>query len=419
MKKFILADCNNFYVSCERVFNPLLEKKPVVVLSNNDGCIVSRSDEAKKLGIPMGAPLYQQKDVVEKNKVYVFSSNYQFYGDMSDRVMESLEMFAPKLEIYSIDEAFIKTNTISFDDIFKDVVNIRKKIIKWTGIPMSFGIAPTKTLSKIANHIAKKRTYEGVFDISENNVANDIMRNLPVEELWGVSNKWGKKLRHLGVSTALELKNSNAKFIRKHTSVLLERMVYELRGMPCLDIESISPKKNIMSSKSFGTSIAEIEPILEALSSYAARACEKLRKQNSKAGGIYVFIRTNPFHQNKPQYKNGHALNFDLPTSDSRVILYAARRLMRVLYRKGYKYHKCGIMLLDLVPDNYKQAHFFSTNDSEDQNNFMKTVDKINNYMGPQTLFYLSQGISKEWKMKCENRSNRYTTKWSELLEVN
>ena len=195
MKKFILADCNNFYVSCERVFNPFLEKKPVVVLSNNDGCIVSRSDEAKKLGIPMGAPLYQQKDVVEKNKVYVFSSNYQFYGDMSDRVMESLEMFAPKLEIYSIDEAFIKTNTISFDDIFKDVVNIRKKIIKWTGIPMSFGIAPTKTLSKIANHIAKKRTYEGVFDISENNVANDIMRNLPVEELWGISNKWGKKLR--------------------------------------------------------------------------------------------------------------------------------------------------------------------------------------------------------------------------------
>ncbi|MQG04257.1 MAG: Y-family DNA polymerase [SAR202 cluster bacterium] len=419
MKKFILADCNNFYVSCERVFNPLLDKKPVVVLSNNDGCIVSRSDEAKKLGIPMGAPLYQQKDVIEKNKVSVFSSNYQFYGDMSDRVMESLEMLTPKLEIYSIDEAFIKTDSVSFGDVFKDVINIRKKIIKWTGIPMSFGIAPTKTLSKIANHIAKKRTSEGVFDISENSVADDIMKKLPVEELWGISNKWGERLRHMGISTALQLKNSDAKFIRRHTSVVLERMIYELRGISCLNIESIKPKKNIMSSKSFGAPIGDIEPILEALSSYTARACEKLRKQNSKAGGIYVFIRTNPFQQKKPQHKNGYALNFDLPTSDTRSILHEARKLMRGLYKKGYKYHKCGIILLDLVPDSYKQTHFFSTNDSDEQNNFMKIVDRINNSMGPQTLFYLSQGIEKEWKMRSKNRSNRYTTKWSELLEVN
>ncbi|MBH60023.1 MAG: hypothetical protein CL907_02495, partial [Dehalococcoidia bacterium] len=356
---------------------------------------------------------------IEKNKVSVFSSNYQFYGDMSDRVMESLEMLTPKLEIYSIDEAFIKTDSVSFGDVFKDVINIRKKIIKWTGIPMSFGIAPTKTLSKIANHIAKKRTSEGVFDISENSVADDIMKKLPVEELWGISNKWGERLRHMGISTALQLKNSDAKFIRRHTSVVLERMIYELRGIPCLNIESIKPKKNIMSSKSFGAPIGDIEPILEALSSYTARACEKLRKQNSKAGGIYVFIRTNPFQQKKPQHKNGYALNFDLPTSDTRSILHEARKLMRGLYKKGYKYHKCGIILLDLVPDSYKQTHFFSTNDSDEQNNFMKIVDRINNSMGPQTLFYLSQGIEKEWKMRSKNRSNRYTTKWSELLEVN
>lgn len=419
MKKFILADCNNFYVSCERVFDPLLENRPVIVLSNNDGCVISRSNEAKALEIPMGAPYYQQKEIIEKNNIAVFSSNYQFYGDMSDRIMESLAMLTPKLEIYSIDEAFIRLDNFSEESIFEDVLSMREKIIRWTGVPMSFGIAPTKTLSKIANHVAKKKTSEGVFDISEENVRDQIMKDLPVEEIWGISRKWGEKLRYLGISTALDLKNANAKFVRKHMSVVLERMIYELRGTPCLDIETVPPKKNIMSSKSFGCPVYDIEPILEALSSYAARACEKLRNQNSKANGIYIFIKTNPFQSNKPQYKNGYAFSFDLPTSDTRIIVAEAKRLMMRLYRKGYQYHKCGIMLLDLVSEDYKQGHFFSSSDSKKQEGFMRTVDNLNNSMGPQTLFYLSQGTKKNWKMRCKKRSKRYTTKWSELLEVN
>ena len=415
---FILADCNNFYVSCERVFDPSLESKPVVVLSNNDGCVVSRSNEAKSLGIPMGAPYYKYKQLIDDNNVAVFSSNYQFYGDMSERVMGSLKIMTPSLEVYSIDEAFIRLRDIE-SDIFNKVLETRKNVFKWTGIPMSFGIAHTKTLSKIANHIAKKRTKAGVFDIRQESVCDEIIKNMNVEDIWGISINWGKKLRSIGISTIFELKKANPGFIKKHLGVVLERVVYELNGISCLGLEGSSPKKNIMSSKSFGKPIQKLSHIEEALSSYASRACEKLRAQKSKCRGIYVFIKTNSFQLKKPQYRNGISYEFELPTSDTRVIVSRAKKLMKNIYREGFSFHKCGIMLLDLVPENYKQAHFFAQNDDDSQDNFMNVVDNLNKSMGPKTIFYLSQGINKEWQMRCSNRSKRYTTKWSEILEVN
>ena len=416
---FVLADCNNFYVSCERVFNPFLNNKPVVVLSNNDGCVVSRSNEAKLLGIPMGAPYYKYKQTIDENDVAVFSSNYQLYGDMSERVMESLKIMAPSLEIYSIDEAFIRLKEIRETDTFNKILNIKKKIFKWTGIPVSFGIAHTKTLSKIANQIAKKHTGAGVFDIRKESICDEIIKEMPVEDIWGISTNWGKRLRLIGVSTVFELKKSNPGFIRKHLGVVMERIVYELNGVSCLGLEGESPKKNIMSSKSFGKPIHDLFDIEEALSSYASRACEKLRAQRSKCRGIYVFIKTNSFQQNKPQYRNGLSYEFDLPTSDTRIIVSKAKRLMQIIYKEGFSFHKCGIILMDLVPEDYKQAHFFADNDSAAQDEFMVLVDGLNKSMGPKTLFYLSQGINKGWQMRCSRRSKRYTTNWSEILEVN
>jgi len=417
---FVLADCNNFYVSCERVFNPYLKNKPVVVLSNNDGCVVSRSNEAKLLGIPMGAPYYKYKQIIDGNDVDVFSSNYQLYGDMSERVMESLKIMTPSMEIYSIDEAFIRLKEIKEIDTFNKILNIRKKVVKWTGIPVSFGIAHTKTLSKIANQIAKKKTKTGVFDIRKESICNEIIRNMPVEDIWGISINWGKKLRSIGISTVFDLKKSNPGFIKNHLGVVLERIVYELNGIPCLGLETESPKKNIMSSKSFGKPIRDLLHIQEALSSYASRACEKLRNQRSKCRGIYVFIKTNSFQSNKPQYRNGLSMEFDLPTSDTRIIVSSAKKLLRSIYKEGFNFHKCGIILLDLVAEDYKQAHFFAENDNNNQDAFMRLVDNLNKSMGPKTLFYLSQGINnKEWLMRSNKRSKRYTTKWSEILEVN
>ncbi|MBT4990078.1 MAG: Y-family DNA polymerase [Rickettsiales bacterium] len=417
-KIFALVDCNNFYASCERVFNPALEGKPIIVLSNNDGCIVARSNEAKALGIPMGAPYHQNKALIQKNNVAVFSSNYQFYGDMSQRVMASLKMMVPNMEVYSIDEAFLRLDDLKNINLYDFALNVITNIHKWTGIPTSFGIAPTKTLAKIANHIAKKKTKKGVFDISDQKLQTEIMQNLPVEEIWGISHRWGRKLRDFGIDTALKLKDSDPKFIRKNFSVVGERLVYELRGESCLDLEEIVPRKNIMSSKSFGKLVTEITPMEEALASYAARACEKLRKQKSKASGIYVFVKTNYFRKYDTQYCNSSIIYFDHSSSDTAFIINQAKKLLRQIYLKGYRYHKCGIMLVDLVEEHHHQHHFFSANDTKKADNIMRMLDKINQDMGPNTLFHAAQGIKRDWQMRCDNRSKRYTTKWDELAMV-
>ena len=419
MSIFALVDCNNFYVSCERVFDPYLAKKPIIVLSNNDGCVISRSNEAKSLGVPMGAPFYKYREIIEKNNIEVYSSNYQFYGDMSQRVMKSLGMIIPKqdIEIYSIDEAFIRLDGYERPDVIDLSIEIKKNILNWTGIPISVGIAQTKTLSKVANHIAKKNTSTGVFDIRNNKLQEQILSNFQIEDLWGISYRWGKKLRKLGINNGLDLRNSDTKFIRKKFNIVLERMVYELRGIPCLDIEKVTNKKSIMSSRSFGKLVTELESLEQAISTYATIACEKLRHQNSKSQGIYVFLQTNRFRKDLPQYRRSMKYKLDLPTSDTGYIINAGKKILKKIYRKGYHYQKCGIMLFDLSSKYIQQENLFVKSNQSNEH-LMESLDTINKVMGSDTVFFAAKGTQNNWKMRRNKLSSRYTTNWMELPKV-
>ena len=415
---FSLVDCNNFYASCERIFNPNLSNKPIVVLSNNDGCIIARSNEAKKLGIPMGAPYHQTKYLLKKNKVSIFSSNYQLYGDISRRVMSSLSMFVPEMEVYSIDEAFLRLDKHYGKDPYSLASDIQLKVLKWTGIPTSHGIAPTKTLAKVANKIAKRSNGKNIFDLTNLDTQTKILARLPIEDIWGISSGWSKKLHNIGIKNALQLRETDPSFIRNHLSVIGERIVYELRGISCIGLDKIMPKKNILSSKSFGKLITELEEIEEALANYAFRACQKLRNQNSKAQGIYVFIKTNKYRMNDPQYRNSATKEFPHPSSDSSLIIKTAKLLLREIYQQGFKYQKCGIMLLDLVDSDYIQNNLFEKIPPQKKENLSSIIDAINQSTGNESIFYASQGIKRSWKMRCSKRSQRYTTQWKELVKA-
>lgn len=362
----------------------------------------------------MGAPYFQHKRVMDQNHVVVFSSNYPLYGDMSQRVMESLQMLVPDVEVYSIDEAFLRLDGLASHDPFALALNIKDKILKWTGMPVSIGIGPTKTLAKIANHIAKKEG-AGVFDIGDDRLQTKVMTDLPIEAVWGISHRWGAKLRAMGINTVLELRDSDASLIRGRLSVVAERIVHELRGLSQLGLSDISPKRNIMSSRSFGKLLTKLEPMQEALANYAVRACEKLRLQKSKAQGVYVFVRTNRFRKTDPQYRNSATLGFDWPTSDTGLIISTGVRLLKALYKDGYRYNKCGIMLLDLVPETYPQGHLFTPRDSPKRDQLMKVIDGLNRSMGADTIFHAAQGIEREWASRRHNCSPSYTTKWEEL----
>lgn len=415
---FALVDCNNFYASCERVFNPSLEGKPVVVLSNNDGCIVARSNEAKKLGIPMGAPYHQWKSIISANKGNVFSSNYELYGDMSHRVMTILESFCPDIELYSIDEAFLSLAGFSHLNLNDYATEIRAVVKSWTGLPVAIGIAPTKTLAKVANHIAKKHTINGVFDLCDEDVKEKILSDFPVEELWGVGSRVSKRLHALNIFTAKELQESDLTLMRDKFSIVMQKMIQELRGISCLPLESVQSKKQIMSSRSFGNLLTELEPIEEAMSHYAAKACEKLRKQKSRTGGIYIFLHTNQFRQNEKQYGNAVTINFSQPSSDTSYIISKAKDGLKRIFRAGYRYHKTGLMLLDLVPENFQQADLFTASSLINNDKRMKVVDKINHLLGRNSIQFCAEGIRKSWGVKCDRRSPRYTTRKDELKIV-
>lgn len=421
---YALVDCNNFYVSCERVFNPALAGRMVVVLSNNDGCIVARSNEAKAAGIPMGAPYHQWRQLLEKNNAAVFSSNYQFYGDMSQRVMGSLAMFAPHMEVYSIDEAFLQLDVCAPENLPDFARDSRQRILQWTGIPTSFGLAPTKTLAKIANHMAKKYSEDGVFDMRCPKVQGAVMGHLPVEEIWGISSRRGQRLRQLGIETAWQLRQADPRYIRQHFSVVEERMVLELRGQPCLALEAPAPRKNIMSSKSFGQLVMDLPSLKQALANYAARACEKLRAQHSKTQGVYVFITTNKHRKQDKQYRASLAWGFDSPTASTAEVIGLATGLLERLYRPGYKYKKVGLMLLDTVPDSHHQGDLFTPPPSRKNHQLMAVMDELNSAMGQDTVFHLAQGTAKktangpQWQMRRDKRSPCYTTKWTELPEA-
>jgi len=418
-KSFALIDCNNFYVSCERVFDPSLINKPVVVLSNNDGCIISRSNEAKLLNIPMGAPLHLYKNIINSNKVKVYSSNYPLYGDMSNRVMTSLMELSSELEIYSIDEAFLKINEQDHSDIEYDILRIRKNILTWTGIPVSIGLGPTKTLAKIANSIAKKNQ-SGVFNLDTEDKQIRILKNINVEEIWGISRRWGSKLRMIGIGTALELRNVSANRIRQYLGVVVQRIVYELRGISCLDLDKILPKKNIMCSRSFGNPLNSKATIKDFITEYSIRAAEKARQQNSRAQGIYIFLRTNRFKKEK-QYNSGIMFGLNFPCCDTSVIIKLALKAIDQIYQPGYSYHKAGIMMLDLIPSDIHQKDLFQNTNYSLSDERMKVIDFLNKKFGSGIIAHgkVRSKDKNKWKSRSFYLSPRYTTQWDELPHVN
>jgi len=416
---FILVDCNNFYVSCERVFNPLLINRPVVVLSNNDGCIIARSNEVKALNIPMGAAFHTYKDFINAHKIKVYSSNYPLYGDMSNRVMNSLSEFSSDIEVYSIDEAFLKFNQKTKADIEPDVIKIQESIFKWTGIPVSIGVGPTKTLAKIANTLAKKNTHHGFFDLSSKIKQDKILKGINVENVWGISKRWGSKLRMIGIGNAQQLRDSSPSRIRQYLGVVVERIVYELRGVVCLDINEILPKKNIMCSRSFGKLINDKSILKQSITEYVIRACEKMRNQNTRAQSIYIFLQTNKFNKGK-QHNTGIVLGLNTPCSDTAEIIRLANYAVDNIYKPGFLYKKAGIMLLDLMPININQYDFFENTNHTLSDKRMKVVDSLNKKFGSGTISNGSLGLrdKKPWSSKKYYLSPRYTTQWDELPHV-
>ena len=416
---FALVDCNNFYVSCERVFDPYLINKPVVVLSNNDGCIIARSNEAKALNIPMGAPFHIYRDFINAHKVKVYSSNYPLYGDMSNRVMTSLFEFNSNLEVYSIDEAFLKFNQTTRADIGYDILKIKESIFKWTGIPVSIGLGPTKTLAKIANTLAKKNNHHGIFDLSSEVKQEEVLKSINIENIWGISKRWGSKLRMIGIGNALQLRDSSPRRIRQYLGVVVERIVYELQGVTCLDINEILPKKNIMCSRSFGNVISDKSSIKKFIAEYTIRACEKMRGQSTRTQSIYIFLQTNKFNNGK-QYNKGIVIGLNTPCSDTAQIIKLSTTAVDMIYRSGYLYQKAGIMLLDLIPENINQYDFFENTNYTSSDNRMQVIDSLNKKFGAGTIANGSIKLknNEKWTSKKFYLSPRYTTQWDELPHV-
>lgn len=417
-KIYALVDCNSFYVSCERVFDPSLEVKPVVVLSNNDGCAVSRSNKAKEW-IPMGAPIHKYTKEVLLHDIKLFSSNYTLYSDMSSRVMAVLNKFTPDIEIYSIDEAFLSLSGFERRDLTEYGKEIRKTVKQLTGIPVSIGIGETKTLAKIANRVAKKTSeLGGVFCIYNHPKRDDILKRIDVSDIWGVGRAYTRMLKSNGIHSAYDLKETSDTFIRKRMTVVGYRTALELRGTSCIELENIEPKKEIIRSRSFGHDVYELEDLKEAISMHASRAAEKLREQKSIARYISVWIKTNAF-KDIPQYRNSIGTYLPEPTSYTPNLIQTALTLLENIYKKGYGYKKAGVMLADIVPDNEVQLNIFSPNRNlKNQIELMKAFDKINTAWGRDTVKYASSGIQRRWSMKRASLSPRYTTNWDELPVV-
>ena len=413
-----LADCNNFYASCERVFNPGLKNKPIVVLSNNDGCIIARSNEAKVLGIKMGVPVFQVRDIIDNNNVYVFSTNFALYGDMSSRVMSLLSDISPEIEIYSIDEAFM--NFTGVKDSVHLASRMKSVVTKSTGIPISIGIAATKTLSKVANYFAKKQTANGVYALTEQQQIVQALKELPVSKLWGVGSRHLRMLNSYGINTAYDFIQLNEEWVLEKMTIMGLRMQRELKGDPCFGIDAYpSRKKNIRTSRSFGVKVKSLQTIQESIIAHAARCAEKLRIENSCARYVSVILRTNPFSKSQDYYYGYKSINLEIPTNDSMEIVNAAKILLGSIYKEGLIYTKSGVIVGDTVPADQVQLNlFYSEQGREKRKNLYKSVDFINQTMGRDKIQLLGQGIAKKWKLKQENLSPCYTTRWADLLRV-
>ncbi|MBU0480601.1 MAG: Y-family DNA polymerase [Proteobacteria bacterium] len=416
MKKlFALIDCNNFYVSCERVFNPKLAGKPVVVLSNNDGCIIARSEEAKKLGIKMGEPFFKCEKTLSHHAVHVYSSNYPLYGDMSQRVMAVIGQQEPEVEMYSIDEAFVRLpRSGNITDYGRA---LREKIRKQTGIPVSIGIGPTKTLAKIANRIAKKRMTSGVFDLTDHPQLTKILAETPAESVWGVGRKSGAKLAAANIHSALDLMQAEDVWLRKIMTVTGLRTAMELRGISCLDLDETSPKKSITCSRSFGHPVQSLEDLREAVATYTAIAAAKLRQQQSVASCLQVYINTDPFSKDQACYFGHRTTLLTGQTANTGELTRAAIRCLKTIYRPGHRYKKAGILLSGLTSDACRQPGLF-TPAADQQPELMAAIDRVNRHMGHYTLQYGVAGFRKDWRNRQDRRSPAYTTCWQQLVMV-
>ncbi|MCS2147340.1 Y-family DNA polymerase [Scandinavium manionii] len=419
---FALCDVNSFYASCETVFRPDLKGKPVVVLSNNDGCVIARSAEAKPF-VKMGEPYFKQKDAFRRHGVVCFSSNYELYADMSNRVMSILEGMLPRCEIYSIDEVFCDlTGVRNCRDLTEFGREIRATILQCTHLTVGVGIAQTKTLAKLANHAAKKwqRQTGGVVDLSNVERQRKLMAALSVGEVWGVGRRISKKLESMGIKTVLQLADSDIRFIRKHFNVVLERTVRELRGEPCFGLEEFAPvKQDIICSRSFGDRITEYEEMRQAICSYASRAAEKLRGEHQYCRFVSAFVKTSPFAPNVPYYGNSASVKLLTPTQDSRDIIGVATRCLEAIWREGHRYQKAGVMLSDFYSQGVAQLNLFDENASRHNSpQLMNVLDHLNVKEGRGTLYFAGQGIRQQWQMKRDMLSPRYTTRYADLLMV-
>ena len=415
---YALVDCNNFYVSCERVFEPALNGRPVVVLSNNDGCVVSRSAEAKALGIPMGVAFFKIRKLIQRHHVEVRSSNYTLYGNMSQRVMETLMQFALDVEVYSIDEAFLDLSGFTDRNLLDYGRLIRKIVLQWTGIPISIGIAPTKTLAKVANHIAKRSPASGgVVELSDPTEQSEALSQLDVADVWGIGSRLAKMLRRHGIHTALDLRNADEHWVRKRMTVVGQRTLFELRGILCIELDvAPPPSKSIIRSRGFGRPVVSLHEMNQAVAYHTSRAAEKLRSQKLLANLLEVFVTTSRFVERK--YSKGTTIGLHPPTDDTSQLIHHATRGLSRIFREGFEYKKVGVMLAGLTPRWKGSELLFGQAERERSNRLMAVMDAVNGRLGEDVLRLAAMGLQQDWQMKQLRRSSRYTTRWNELLVV-
>jgi DNA polymerase V len=420
MKAVALIDANNFYVSCERAFNPRLRGEPTVVLSNNDGCVVSRSNEAKQIGIRMAVPVFQVRSLIERHGVHVLSSNYELYGDLSNRMMNVLEEFSPEVERYSIDEAFLTLEAEDSAGLEKLGRDIKSRVYRCTGIPVSVGIGATKTLSKVAGFHAKTLPQlESVFDLTPPSLQVPALRRTPIEEVWGVGYRWATKLKANGIRTAFDLREARDEWIRANLNVTGLRMAHELRGIACHTLNTIpQPRRAINSTRSFGRMVDSLDDLKAAVGTFVTRAAEKLRREHMLAGIITVFILTDRHKPDDEQYSGSLTLQLAPMTNITNDIQTVAFKALETIYRKDLRYKKAGVMLGDLVPDYGLPQPLWETGKTEKMRELMAKVDRLNRRYGRETVqcgTFISDG---KWQMQMNSRSPRYTTRWDELLKV-
>ncbi|HLW06151.1 MAG TPA: Y-family DNA polymerase [Marinilabiliaceae bacterium] len=416
---FALIDCNNFYASCERVFRPDLIGKPIVVLSNNDGCVIARSNEAKAVGIPMGAPAFEYEKKFQEHNVQVFSANFALYGDMSQRVMTILGDYTPDIEIYSIDECFMKLKGFELFHLQDYGNDMRKKVNRWTGIPISIGMAPTKALAKVANRIAKKFSQKtgGVYIIDSEEKRIKALKWLKVEDIWGVGRQHSKRLNTMGVKTAFDFTQLNDDLVKKQMSIVGLRLKHDLQGITTLELEEVQAKKSISTTRSFETNYTKLSELNERISTFAVSCAEKLRKQNSCCNSLMVFIQTNRHRRNLPQYNRSIVVKLPFPTNSSIELTKFATQALKHIFREGFEYKKAGVVVQDFTSADCVQQTLFD-NRNEKHVPLMKVIDKMNTLFGQQKIRLAAQDQKRIWKMKQEKLSPRYTTQLSDIITI-